>query len=169
MTADQIIMLSEKNKHDMSENFKVYVTIDNIDNLSPESIFVAFMNSVSELVDMDASDYADNCNVHPEWVAERCWERMHPEYREQILAAIPHIQNYMEWQGIDPENSWEFREFYANTFHRLIWCEKAEIIKRAQTKMLKEEIVMKTMHPARIEKVASTHGMDFDDYLNILD
>jgi hypothetical protein len=38
--------------------------------------------------------------------------------------------------------------------------EKAEIIKRAQTKMLKEEIAMKVMHPDRIERMNEQYGLD---------
>lgn len=171
MTADQIISLHEKNKYDMSKNLRMgeYITPKMLNDMSSERIFVAFMNSVNDLIDMDVEDYADHCNVYPEWVVEKCWERMDPEYKEQILAAIPHINNYMEWQSINPETSWDFREFMMNAFSRLVWCEKAEIIKRAQTKLLKEEIAMKVMHPDRVEKLAATYGMEPDDYLDMLD
>lgn len=169
MTDDKYIELREKNHHDLSKKLYTYVTIQNIDNLSAERVFIAFIHSIDALIEMDASDYADNFNMHPEWVAGICWERMHPEYREQILAAIPHIQDYMRWGTIRDENSWSVHEFIVNAFSRVVHFEKAEIIKRAQTKMLKEEIAMKVMHPARIEKLATTWCMTPSDYMDIID
>lgn len=168
MTSDDIIAIREKNRCDLSRNLYTYVTVQNMDTISPERIFIAFMNAIDGIIFLDGDDIADRCEYHLEWTAKTCWERMHPEYREQILAAVPDIEDYMEWRTA-PVITTPFDEFYLNTFRRLVHFESAEIVKRAQTKMLKEEIAMKVMHPDRIEKLASTYGMDPDDYLDILD
>lgn len=127
---------------------------------SHERVFVGFLDAVDTLIEMDASDYADRCNYHYEWMAERYWDVMHPLYKEQIVSAIPNIADFMFWGGVSQDNHWVFRSFYNNVVSRIVLDEKAEIIKRAQTKMLKEEIAMAVMHPDRIERFIEKHGID---------
>ena len=141
-----------------------YVTVHNIKNLSSERIFVSFMNAIYTLLEMDASDVADREDYHYEWTAKRCWEVMHQTYKEQILAAIPDIAEFMYWGGVNPDAANEFYEFRRSAFYRVLQFEKAEIIKRAQTKMLKEELAMKVMHPDRIEKLINTYNVDILDF-----
>ena len=164
MTEDQYITLRERNKDDLSIRLDSGVTVDNIDELSPERIFVGFINAIRDLIVMDAADYADNYTAHPEWIAEKTWERMHPRYKWQILDAIPDIMDYTHWTTIDPYEIRDIADFIQNIFFRVVIFKKAEIVKRAQTKMLKEEIAMKVMHPDRIERMLEQYGEDVTEY-----
>ena len=165
---EDVIRYTENVKRDLSYIMHTYVTVHNMDNMSSERVFVAFMNAINHLIDMDASEVANGCQYHYEWRAKHCWDRLHSEYKEQILAAVPDIHDYMEWRTT-PHDTTPFLLFKTNAFMRVVDFEKAEIIKRAQTKMLKEEIAMKVMHPDRIKKVATAYGLHFDEYLEILD
>jgi hypothetical protein len=127
--------------------------------MSPDRIFVNFLNAIDELLWRDWSDVADGYAYHDEWTAQKCWERMHETYKQQILSAIPNIEEYLRW-GMNQDNAGPFYDFIQNVFNRIVHFEKAEIIKRAQTKMLKEEIAMKVMHPDRIEQMTEQYGVD---------
>jgi hypothetical protein len=162
-STEEQIQYMEDAKRDMSNMMRTYVTAHNIYDLSPDRMFVAFMNAVDDLLFLDSDDIADRCEYHYEWTAEVCWKRLHHVYKEQIIAAVPDIREYMEWRTA-PHDTTPFHIFKLNVFNRVVSSEKAEIIKRAQTKMLKEEIAMKVMHPDRIERMSAQYGEDVLDY-----
>ena len=95
-----------------------YISIHNLDSLSQERLFVAFMNAIDRMVWMDSSDIAERKSYYYEWVTKICWERMDLAYKQQILSAIPNIKQYMEC-GVGPEYCKPFIQFHTNAFHRI--------------------------------------------------
>lgn len=157
---ESCIKMQEDNKRDLSFILHEYITHKTINSLSPERIFVGFMEAIENLINMDNEDYADRSYVHDEWVVNSCWERMHPLYKEKLIAAFPDIDHYMLMDTLELTSRIEFHLFKFNIFKRITTLERAEIIKRAQIKSLKEEIVMKAMNPDRIERLINLYGID---------
>lgn len=160
---DHTIFRIEDAKRTLSNILWKYISFNDNDlaELSPERWFVLFMEAIDELLYMDSQDLSERLNIYPETVARMAWDTyLHPSYKQQILAAIPNIEFYMHHSTIHLFSRTDFFEFYMFAFKRVTLHEKNEIIKRAQTKMLKEEIVMKAMHPNRIEKLIDKYGMD---------
>lgn len=158
---DECIEMREDNMRDLRYVFREHITHKNIDTLSHERLFVGFMEGIENLLMYDEDDYINNSFV-AEWTITECWKRLHELYKEQILAAFPYMENCVEYSNyyILFEHSIAHYEFNFNTFKRVTTLERAEIVKRAQIKSLKEELAMKVMHPDRIEKLINKYGID---------
>ena len=155
--ASDMITQREMDRINLSKRIGIYATVHTLPKMSPVGIFLTFISAVDDLITMSAEDYADRSNGHYEWTMEECWERMHPAYKEQILAVLPDIMQNRYWGRIH-EYEIPFREFKLNVLHRLTPTEKAEIITRARCRQMKEELIMTAMHPDRIGRLIRTHG-----------
>ena len=95
----------------------MYVTVHNIDTLKPKELMTEFLVAIKELIEMDASDYADRCNVHPEWVARECWNRMDEKDKADVKKYVPTIEKCMTWENMSEEFQTVFYEFYMGYFY----------------------------------------------------
>lgn len=94
----------------------MYVTVQNIDKLKPQELLQEFMEAIKYLIDMDASDYADNCSYHDEWVARECWNRMREEDKTMVKECVPNIENCMTWEDMSATFRASFYEFYTGYY-----------------------------------------------------
>ena len=88
------------------------ITVANIGKLTPEQLYIEFLEAIKELIEMDASDYADGFNDHAEWVARECWERMAEKDKNQVKEYIPNIEACMMWGDMGDVFQTAFYELY---------------------------------------------------------
>ena len=95
----------------------MYVTCRNIDTLTPQQLLQEFLEAIKELVDMDASDYADRFDIHPEWVANECWKRMREEDKTMLKESVADIEESMSWSTMSDTFQKEFYTFYTGYYN----------------------------------------------------
>ena len=95
----------------------MYITIHNIDKLTPQQLLVEFLEAIKELADMDDSDYADRCDSHPEWVAKECWKRMCEEDKNYVKKYVPNIETSMTWGAMSDNFQRDFYNFYIGYYN----------------------------------------------------
>lgn len=149
-------------KYLLTKKFHTFVTANVLPTLSAERVVVGFISAIDDMLRItwehgDVDEFL--CQTY-EWIAEHCWNSMHPVYKENILAAIPNIEEYMSRYTLPVEEVWKFYELYTSMNMRITDSERPELLQRAYTKLLKEEIAMKAMHPDRIEKLINNYGLN---------